>query len=37
MEELGISLDLQNPQKMLTAAENLVQEKFPSEFVTPFI
>lgn len=37
MEELGISLDLQNPQKMLTAAENLVQEKFPSEFVTPFV
>lgn len=35
LENLEIPLDLSNPQQMLTAAENLVQQKFPSEFAMP--
>jgi hypothetical protein len=37
LTDLGITLDLNNPQNMLLEAENLIQEKFPVEFVMPSI
>ena len=37
LEELNITFDLSNPANMLLQAENLVQQKFPSEFVVPLI
>ena len=35
--ELGIPFNLNNIDNMLIQTENLVQQKFPSEFVTPFV
>ncbi|MCW3082940.1 MAG: hypothetical protein JWP12_306 [Bacteroidetes bacterium] len=33
LDELGVKFDLKNVDGMLTAVENLVQQKFPGEFV----
>lgn len=35
LEELGISFDPQNVDRMLRDVENLIQQKFPAEFVLP--
>lgn len=35
LEELGVNFDLQNVDRMLIEVENLVQQKFPAEFVLP--
>ena len=35
LEELNITFDTTNPASMLQQAENLIQQKFPAEFVTP--
>jgi hypothetical protein len=36
LANLNIPLDLKNPENMLIEAENMVQEKFSSEFTMPF-
>ncbi len=35
LEELDIQFDLSNPSNMLIQVENLVQQKFPKEFIMP--
>ncbi|RPD42794.1 hypothetical protein [Chitinophaga barathri] len=35
LEELSITFDPQNPERMLIEVENLVQQKFPAEFILP--
>ncbi|RAJ76823.1 D-alanyl-D-alanine carboxypeptidase-like protein [Chitinophaga dinghuensis] len=37
LEELGVTFDLNNPNSMLVQIENLVQNKFPSEFTMPAV
>jgi hypothetical protein len=37
LDELGIAFDLNNIDGMLIQVENLVQQKFPSEFAAPFV
>lgn len=34
LDEIGIDLDMDNLDRMLIQVENLVQEKFPNEFVS---
>lgn len=35
LEELGVAFEIDNPAKMLLEVENMVQQKFPSEFIMP--
>jgi D-alanyl-D-alanine carboxypeptidase len=37
MDELAMQFDLNNVDAMLLAVENLVQQKFPMEFITPSV
>lgn len=37
LEDVGVKFDLQQVNRMLTDVENLVQQKFPSEFISPLL